>query len=69
MDPLFDKDSPDDDAELKINENYAERYNQWREKEEFQKRTFDQLAKPSCFLCTRSCIILQSALMFILIYT
>nr|CAG4644785.1 EOG090X05XL [Leptodora kindtii] len=41
MDPLFDKDSPDDDAELKINENYAERYNQWREKEEFQKLCFN----------------------------
>ena len=25
--------------EFKINQNYAERYNNWREKEEYQKRT------------------------------
>jgi hypothetical protein len=37
MATLFDEAS-DEEEDLKINSNYADRYNQWREKEEYQKR-------------------------------
>nr|CAH0107860.1 unnamed protein product [Daphnia galeata] len=37
MATLFDEASSDDEGNLKINSNYAEKYNQWREKEEYQK--------------------------------
>ena len=38
MATLFDEASSDDEAQIKINTGYAEKYNQWREKEEYQKR-------------------------------
>nr|CAG4649324.1 EOG090X05XL [Scapholeberis mucronata] len=37
MATLFDGDSSEDEGQLKINSGYAEKYNQWREKEEYQK--------------------------------
>ncbi len=37
MATLFDEASSDEEGNLKINSNYAEKYNQWREKEEYQK--------------------------------
>ena len=37
MTSLFNDDNSDDEGELKINDKYAERYNQWRGKEEYQK--------------------------------
>ena len=40
MATLFDEDGSDGEGQLKINSSYAERYNQWREKEEYQKRKF-----------------------------
>lgn len=38
MATLFDEASSEDESQLKINTNYADKYNQWREKEEYQKR-------------------------------
>ena len=38
MASLFDEESSEEEGNLKINSNYAEKYNQWREKEEYQKR-------------------------------
>jgi hypothetical protein len=36
---LFEKEGDsDDDGGLKINKNYADRYDRWREKEEYEKR-------------------------------
>ena len=43
MATLFDEASSDDEGNLKINSNYAEKYNQWREKEEYQKRQLNLL--------------------------
>ncbi len=40
MNKLFDQDCDDDDGKLQVNENYAGRYNRWREKEEFEKREY-----------------------------
>lgn len=37
MAALFDEGSSDEEGNLKINTNYADKYNQWREKEEYQK--------------------------------
>nr|CAG4637774.1 EOG090X05XL [Chydorus sphaericus] len=37
MATLFEEGSSDEDGDLKINKSYAENYNQWREKEEYQK--------------------------------
>jgi hypothetical protein len=37
MATLFDEASSDEEGNLKINSNYAEKYNHWREKEEYQK--------------------------------
>lgn len=35
---LFDEDDDRGEGELKINQSYAQRYTEWREKEEQQKR-------------------------------
>lgn len=37
MSKLLDLSDSDDDSRLKINNNYAERYDNWRQKEELQK--------------------------------
>lgn len=37
MATLFDEGSSEDEGKLKINQSYADKYNQWREKEEYQK--------------------------------
>ena len=38
---LFEKGGDsDDDGGLKINKNYADRYDRWREKEEYEKRMY-----------------------------
>nr|CAG4641688.1 EOG090X05XL [Eurycercus lamellatus] len=37
MATLFDEENSEDEGQLKINKSYADRYTQWREKEEYQK--------------------------------
>ena len=43
MATLFDGDESDEGGNLKINKDYADRYTQWREKEEYQKRKLNIL--------------------------
>ena len=38
MATLFDDDGSDGEGQLTINQSYADKYDKWREKEEYQKR-------------------------------
>lgn len=47
MATLFDADGSDNEGQLTINQSYAEKYDKWREKEEYQKRKLFVLARVS----------------------
>ena len=56
MATLFDENNSDEEGNLKINQSYADKYNQWREKEEYQKcikkhKTFSKSSKNNIINC------------------